>query len=308
MLDDIASFKEHTEVASAVTIGVFDGVHVGHRAIMRECVREARARGLASVALTFDRNPRKLICGESPCVLTERARKIRVISEQGLDYLVIARFDEEFAVMEPEAFCSDVLARDLDAKLVCVGENFNFGKSGRGDAVMLATRGKELGFEVIVVPLMKVDGEYISSTLIRRRIVEGKVSEVTGGMGRPYSIRGKVVLGHHRGKMLGFPTANLSLEKAFCVPKDGVYAGKAVLENRRYTCAVNIGSNPTFGDDETALEVFLLDFEGELYGETLEVEFYHRLRDEVKFESGEALRAQMRRDVEEARELMGGAP
>lgn len=289
---------------SVVTIGVFDGVHRGHQAIISECVREARRRRVPSLALTFERNPREVVCGESPCVITSPERKLGLLEAQGLDFTVSVRFSKAFSSMSPADFCEKVLKGDLGTLQVCVGENFRFGRNGAGDVRTLAREGESLGFKVDVISLVAVELGQLSSTLIRGLITEGRMRDVTIGLGRPYTVTGKVVSGHSRGKRLGFPTANLMLERDFCVPPDGVYAGVAELSGGRHVCAVNIGTNPTFHDSEAALEVFLLDFEGDIYGEVLEVEFHHRLREEKTFAGEEQLVAQMKKDVRKARALV----
>lgn len=305
LLRHTEDFRKHGD-ASVVTIGVFDGVHRGHQAIISECVGQAADRGLPSVVLTFRRNPRELVCGEHPCVITEPRRKLEILGGLGVDFTVEVTFTRKFASTEPEVFCRDLLARHLGAVKVCVGENFRFGADGRGDVGMLESEGRDLGFEVDVVPLVKIDelGQ-LSSTLIRGLISEGRAADVLKGLGRPYSVTGRVVAGHSRGKRLGFPTANIALDREFCVPSDGVYAGRANLEGESYRCAINVGSNPTFGDGELALEVFLLDFEGDIYGEALEIEFHGRLRDERAFASEEELVKQIRKDVERVRMIPG---
>lgn len=296
-------FERHAG-ESTVTIGVFDGVHRGHQEIVAECVREARRRAVPSVVLTFERNPREVVKGESPCVITAPARKMAKLEELGVDYTIRVRFNRRFASMEPEGFCRDILGKHLGAREVCVGENFRFGSGGKGDVVALAREGKELGFQVDVVKLISVGGETLSSTLIRGFIRQGKVDEVTLGLGRHYAVTGRVEKGHSRGKMMGYPTANMALERDFCVPADGVYAGMAVLEGVKYRCAINIGSNPTFGDEEVAMEVFLIDFDGDIYGESLEVEFVHRLRPEIAFTGEKELARQIEKDVEAVRSMI----
>lgn len=304
LLKHAEEFREHAG-ESVVTIGVFDGVHLGHQAIIRDCVHEAENRKIPSVALTFERNPRELVCGESPCVITAPRRKLEILSTLGLDFTISIRFSKRFAAMSPHEFCSRLLVEQLGAVEVCVGENFHFGAGGLGDVRTLRSAGVEFGFKVHTVPLVQLDelGQ-LSSTLIRGLIIEGRANAVMRALGRPYVVTGKVVKGHHRGKRLGFPTANLAMDRDFCVPPDGVYAGRAHLGRAHYLCAINIGSNPTFGDGETALEVFLLDFSGDIYGESLEVEFHHRLRDEKAFSGEEDLVLQMERDVEKARTLL----
>lgn len=287
-----------------MTIGVFDGVHRGHQAIISECVSESKRRTVPSVALTFERNPREVVCGEMPCIITSPQRKIDILESLGLDYTISVRFSKGFASMTPTEFCEKVLFDHLGAQQVCVGENFRYGKGGAGDVTTLAVEGARLGYGVDVVPLVRVELGQLSSTLIRGLIVEGRMSEVAAGLGRPYTVSGQVVAGHSRGKRLGFPTANLMLERDFCVPPDGVYAGKALLSSGKYLCAINIGSNPTFRDTETALEVFLIDFDGNIYGEALEIEFHHRLREEIAFDSEEHLISQIKKDVRKAKSLL----
>ncbi len=303
LLKHTGDFKKHAD-SSIVTIGVFDGVHRGHQAIISECVEQARARGLPSVVLTFKRNPRELVCGEHPCIITAPARKLEILDELGVDYTIEVAFSRRFALTKPGDFCREALAGHLGARKVCVGENFRFGAGGKGDVKLLEAQGRKLGFEVDVVPLVTIDelGQ-LSSTLIRGLIIEGRAADVMKGLGRPYSMTGRVVTGHSRGKRLGFPTANLLPNREFCMPPDGVYAGKATLEGSKYRCAINIGSNPTFGDAEPALEVFLLDFDGDIYGDTLEIEFHSRLRDERAFGTEEELIRQMKKDVARARLL-----
>lgn len=290
---------------SVVTIGVFDGVHMGHQEIINRCVSEASRLGAPSLALTFERNPREVVRGECPCVITSPRRKLEILESFGLEFTVSVRFTKKFASMEPGVFCEQLLALHLGARKVCVGENFRFGAGGSGDVALLRNAGGRLGFSVDTVPLVQIDDlGQVSSTLIRGLICEGRASEVARGLGRPYAVTGKVVEGHSRGKRLGFPTANLALDGDFCIPSDGVYAGRAFFGEGRHPCAINIGSSPTFGDSDTALEVFLVDFEGDIYGEVLEVEFHHRLRDEKAFPGEEDLVRQMKKDVARTRELM----
>ncbi len=304
LLKHTEDFKKYGQ-RSVVTIGVFDGVHLGHQAIISECVRESRKRGVPALVLTFERNPREIVCGEHPCIITAPDRKLQILEDLGADYTVTVRFTRKFAALEPSEFCGRLLAGHLGALKVCVGENFHFGAGGKGDVKILNAEGKRLGFSVHVVPLVTIeDLGQLSSSLIRGLIIEGRAHDVMKGLGRPYTVKGKVVPGHSRGKRLGFPTANLALVRDFCVPPDGVYAGKALLGGSKYMCAINIGTNPTFGDTQTALEVFLLDFDGDIYGESLGIEFHHRLRDEKAFAGEEELIRQIKKDVARARALL----
>jgi riboflavin kinase/FMN adenylyltransferase len=305
LLKHTEDYKAHAD-GCVVTIGVFDGVHLGHQAIIAECVRESKSRGIPAVVLTFERNPREVICDESPCIITAPRRKLEILERLGVEVTISVRFSRGFAALPPTEFCRNVLVKHLGAKIVCVGDNFHFGEGGKGNVRSLTEEGKRLGFAVRTVPLVNINGlGQVSSTLIRGLIIEGRAHDVITALGRPYTVTGKVVEGHSRGKALGFPTANLALERDFCVPPDGVYAGKAILRHKEYICAINIGSNPTFGDTETALEVFLLDFVGDIYGKSLEIEFHQRLREEKTFASEQELVRQMRKDVVKARVLLG---
>lgn len=303
LLKHTADYRKH-EQESVVTIGVFDGVHRGHREIITRCVEMASDRGLPSVVLTFERNPRELVCGEHPCMITEAGQKLDIIRELGADYTISVRFNRSFAAQSPGDFCRRVLAGDLGARAVCVGENFNFGARGAGDVDTLREQGSAIGFDVEEIPMVVVNSTQISSTMIRGLIGRGEVERVVTALGRPYAVAGKVTAGHSRGKRLGYPTANMSFKSDYCIPAEGVYAGRANLRGESYVCAVNIGSNPTFGDDEVAVEVYLLDFEDDIYSERLEVEFHHRLREEREFASEEELVEQIERDVRSTRSLM----
>lgn len=287
-----------------MTIGVFDAIHRGHQAIISECVRLAGERGLPSLVLTFDRNPRQVVSGQSPCLITPRPKKVELIGAMGVDYLVVVEFSREFSSLSPQRFCHMVLGEHLRACGVCVGENFHFGAGGRGDVGTLEKEGGMIGFDVTVIPLVSTEEGPLSSTLVRQLISRGKVEHVMADLGRPYTMTGRVVTGHSRGKALGFPTANIRMESNYCMPADGVYAGKAYVGDRKYPSAINIGDNPTFGDEEAAVEVFLLDFDDEIYGESMKVEFFQRLRSEIAFKSDRDLINQITEDVQKVRSLM----
>ncbi len=303
VLSKTTEFQKYDR-SSCVTIGVFDGVHLGHRSIISRCVREAQKRDSASVVLTFENSPRAIVKGQTPCFLTDRQKKLELLEDLGVEFTIVLKFDRKFASLEPENFCSQILKRDLNCVAVCVGENFHFGRGGKGNTDLLKKEGERNGFDVIVVPLLSSDGNIVSSTLVREMIMKGKTKEAANILGRPYSMIGKVIKGHARGKKLGFPTANIGLERHFCIPKDGVYAGITIRKGRRIPCAINVGTNPTFGDEELSVEVYLLDFDENIYGETLEVEFHSRLRDEISFLSERELIEQMEKDAKRAREML----
>ncbi len=293
----------------SVAIGTFDGVHAGHRAVMRRAMELARERGLRSAVVTFDRHPLSVIDpARVPRLLTGNREKERLIAELGPDELVLLPFDERLARMSPQAFCGELLAGTLGARVVVVGENFNFGAGGAGDAAQLAVCGEACGYETVVVPLVTEHGKTISSTRIRRLLGAGRLEEVREILGRPPSAAGRVARGDQRGRTLGVPTANVDVEAGTIFPGRGVYAARVHVGERWYRAAVNVGHNPTFRskDAETThitVEAFLLRFSGDIYHDDIRVDFLHKIRDERRFESVETLVAQMRRDIADTADL-----
>jgi riboflavin kinase / FMN adenylyltransferase len=274
-----------------VAIGTFDGVHRGHQAVIDD----------ADTVLTFDPHPLQVIHPEAaPKLIMPFAIKRDVIEGLGVEELVVIPFDRDFSQIEAEEFCSQVLVESLGAKQVSVGENFRFGKRARGDRKMLEGRDE---FETRVVPLVDADGETISSTQIRALIAAGEVDKARRFLGAPFMLEGTVVEGDKRGRTLGFPTANIVPDDSLVVPGHGVYAAFA----NGSPAAVNVGVRPMFGTGrELLVEAYLMDYEGDLYGQNLRVAFVERMRGERRFPTVEDLIAQMHRDVEQAREICAG--
>jgi riboflavin kinase / FMN adenylyltransferase len=291
-------------VPRALAIGTFDGVHVGHREVIGRAVRIASDRGLTSTVVTFEHHPLATIAPErEPRALTPLALKSELIAELGVDELIVLRFDTGLAGLSADEFCDTILRRRLDAAVVVVGRNFSFGAGGRGTADTLHACGERLGFETVVVPLAGAGGRPISSTRIRRLLESGELAEARAILGRPPRATGAVVRGFQRGAKLGFPTANIEAETGTMFPGRGVYAARALVDGRWYRAAVNVGHNPTFvhHGDETGVvhvEAFLLGFEGDIYGDTVRVDFLTRVRIEERFEYVDDLVAQMRRDID----------
>lgn len=287
-----------------LAIGTFDGVHVGHRAVIERAVGLAGERGLTSTVVTFEHHPLATVDpGREPRALTPLALKAELIAELGVDELVVLRFDAGLAGLPAEEFCDTVLRSRLGAAVVVVGRNFNFGAGARGTADTLHACGERLGFETVIVPLSGAGGRPISSTRIRSLLESGELAEARAILGRPPRAKGKVVRGFQRGAKLGFPTANIEAETGTMFPGRGVYAARALVGDRWHRAAVNVGHNPTFlhHGDETGLvhvEAFLLGFEGDIYGETVRIDFLARVRVEERFEYVDDLVAQMRRDIE----------
>ncbi len=290
---------------SVVTIGVFDGVHRGHQQIIGHAVKRAGDLGLRSVVVTFDPHPSEVVRpGSHPAVLTEPNRQAELIEGLGADALCVIPFTAEFSRLSPEAFAHDVLVEQLNAALVTVGENFRFGHRAAGDVDLLRRLGRTFGFGVEVPPLV-ADGETIfSSTYIRTCVHAGDVAAAAGALGRPHRLEGVVVRGDRRGKEIGFPTANLLTRPDAAVPADGVYAAWLVRDVQRLPAAVSIGTNPTFSGRERRVEAYVLDFDDDLYGERVALDFVERLRDMQRYSGVEPLIAQIREDIVRTREVL----
>jgi riboflavin kinase/FMN adenylyltransferase len=290
---------------TVVTIGFFDGVHRGHQAVLGRTVEEAAERDLTPMAVTFDRHPREILTpGTAPKLLTTLERRAAFIEPLGIEALIVLEFTEDFSRWPPERFVDDVLVSGLHAGLVVVGANFTFGHKALGNIFTLGDLGATRGFEVRPMGLLTIEGRRVSATSIREALSAGDLTWPELALGRKYSVEGPVVRGAGRGATLGFPTANLHVDPRILLPSDGVYAGRATVEGRTHTAAINIGTNPTFGQEPLRLEAFLLDFEGDLLGQELTVEFWFRLRDELRFESADDLVQAIRKDVVRTRELM----
>jgi riboflavin kinase/FMN adenylyltransferase len=291
--------------ATIVTVGFFDGVHLGHQAVITRTVSIARARGLPSIAVTFDRHPREVFApGTEPRQLTSPARKAALIEALGVDTLLVLEFTEQFSRVPADEFAKQMLVEKLHAEHVVVGENFTFGHMALGSVETLIDLGRTLGFGAEGVSLLEVVGRTVSSTAIRQALADGDVTWPRVALGRRYRVDGRVGEGAGRGRTLGWPTANLDLPPKMLLPGKGVYAGKATLPAGRWTAAVNVGTNPTFGVEPLHLEAFLLDFDGDIRGEEMSVEFWERVSGEERFESVEALVEKIADDVRRTRELV----
>ena len=301
--------------ASAVTIGAFDGVHRGHRAVIDQVRAIAAARDLQVVVVTFDRHPATVVRPESaPRLLTDLDQKLQLLEAAGVDATYVVHFDEERAKETAEEFVHEVLVGCLTARAVVVGEDFHFGHRRGGNVALLEQMGAELGFTVEGLALRGPDGsaaapdQVVSSTAIRRLLDAGDVRAAAELLGRPHEVRGTVEHGDARGRELGFPTANLSLPPEVQLPADGIYAGWFErADGRVHATAMSLGHRPTFYDRPEGaplLECHLLDFAGDLYGEQVRVRFVARLRGEVRFDGVDALVAQMGVDVDQTRSLL----
>jgi riboflavin kinase/FMN adenylyltransferase len=292
----------------AVTIGTFDGVHVGHRSLIERAREKASDLGVEPAVLTWDRHPAETLRPDkAPPLLTTPERKVELIADSGIDLLVVLEFDRELSSWPPERFVEDVLVSGLQARSVIVGEGWRFGHKASGDIDLLVKLSEEGGFEAEAAPLALVEGEPASSSRVRAAVADGDMSLARALLGRPFEVEGDVVRGDDRGHRIGWPTANIVPGPRIARPPRGVYAGRARVGGESYQAAINVGVNPTFGGDPATtpvrVEAYLLDFDEDLYGKSVAVEFHERLRDELTFSSADELSQQIERDVEATRRL-----
>ncbi|HEY7820619.1 MAG TPA: bifunctional riboflavin kinase/FAD synthetase [Vicinamibacteria bacterium] len=289
----------------AVTLGNFDGVHLGHQkafALLRERAKDLRA---PSVAVTFEPHPVSVLRPErAPKRILTPKQKQEVIAAQGIDHLVVIHFTKEFSQLTAEEFVERVLVRKLRAAELVLGANFRFGRGREGDLESLRKLGVGLGFVVHQVEAARYGGEILSSSRIRKSLEEGAVDEAKAMLGRPHFLEGQVVRGDGRGKLMGFPTANMKID-GDVLAADGVYVTEATVSGAIVSGMTHVGRRPTFGLEERTVETHLFDFERDLYGARIRLHFHHRIRGTVKFSSAEALQEQLRRDREEARGFLG---
>jgi riboflavin kinase/FMN adenylyltransferase len=319
VIDDLRECPR-PDAGSAVTIGAYDGVHLGHRRVIAEVRERAQRQGLSTAVVTFDRHPATVVRPESaPLLLTDLDQKIELLADTGVDHVVVIHFDESRSLESAEDFVEEVLVGCLRARVVVVGRDFHFGHGRRGNVALLSRMGEERGFAVVGLGLVDEAGdsshgpaEAVSSTRIRSLLTEGRVSEAAALLGRPHEVRGVVQRGDGRGgAVLGFPTANIAVPGEILLPADGIYAGHYERpDGTVHAAAISLGRRPTFYEqaDSSLLEAYLLEFSGDLYGESAKVRFVTRLRGEERFDSPEALSAQMARDIDATRAALAAWP
>lgn len=286
---------------TAITIGAFDGIHLGHKALFQETLKIAHTFNLEPIVVTFDPHPRRVIQPHlSFKLLTTLEEKLELIEKEGLQKIAILPFTRALAELSPDLFVEKYLVDYLKARYVIVGFNFRFGRNRSGDTELLKKLGEKYQFQVKIVPPVIIDEKRVSSSLIRDLISKGEVDKASLFLGRPYFLTGKVIKGKGRGKLLGFPTANLSVSKEKLIPARGVYAVFAYLHDKKYKGALNIGFNPTFDERELSLEVHLLNFatSQNLYNQIIRIEFIKYIRSEKKFSSVEELKTQIEKDCQ----------
>ena len=302
---------------TVATVGMFDGVHRGHRALLDRVAAAAAARGVPAAAVTFDRHPLTVLRpGSEPPLLTTLDRKVELLGEAGMEIVLVLEFTRELSEVTAEAFAAEVLFDRLAARAVVVGENFRFGHKAAGDPALLAELGRPRGVEVVAVGLHADGDQVVSSTRVRGELAAGDVAAAAASLGRPYAVEGEVVVGDRRGRpLLGVPTANLAVPAGIAIPGDGVYAGHLTDAGPEGSgephdgpagsgpAAISVGTNPQFGTDRR-VEAHVLDFDGDLYGHRVSVDFHRHLRDQATFPGVDELAAQIRADIDQVRRLL----
>ncbi len=294
-----------------LTIGNFDGVHLGHQRIFQRVREKAREIGGESIVYTFDPHPVEVLAPErKPPLITPLKEKLRLIEVQGIDWTIVANFSKEYARQTAEEFVRGTLYNQIQIRHLYVGHDFTFGKGSGGDIALLKDLGRKYGFNVELVEAVRVEGRVVSSSLIRDLLQMGAPREAAKFLGRNYQLVGKVIHGHGRGsRNLGFPTANIRPNgDGVLIPKPGIYAVFADLRDKRYSGVANLGWNPTFHDQKFSIEVHILNFDRDIYGRMLRVEFVERLRDELTFSGPEELIAQIKKDVHKAKKILKADP
>jgi riboflavin kinase / FMN adenylyltransferase len=308
---------------TVVTVGMFDGVHRGHQALLALVAAEAAERGVPAAAVTFDRHPLAVLRpGAEPPLLTTLDRRVELLAGAGMGVVLVLEFTRELSEVGAEVFAAEVLFGGLQARAVVVGENFRFGHKAAGDPALLAELGRPRGIDVVAVPLHADGDQVVSSTRVRAELARGDVQAAAAFLGRPYAVEGAVVAGDRRGRRLGVPTANLAVPAGIALPANGIYAGHLTevppegsgrrgapvdRDGPERAAAISVGTNPHF-QTELRVEAHVLDFDGDLYGTTVSVDFHHRLRDEAAFAGVDELVTQMREDIRQTRRLLASGP
>lgn len=300
--EELARFSPEKD--TLLTVGVFDGVHLGHKYLISKLLEQAREKGLLAGAVTFGQLPEELLAPRKRLPqLTDIKTRTALLKAAGVDFIVPLSFTRELASLTARQFI-EMLQKHLRMRGLVIGSDFALGKEREGDTGALEKLGREMGFTVTVVPPLVLNGNIVSSTAVRKALAGGDMSKVHEMAGRYFSLEGQVVAGAGRGTGLGFPTANLDVKPGHALPPDGVYAGRAHINGNVYQSLANIGKNPTFDATERTIEAFLVDYEGDLYGRDVTIDFIARLRGEQKFENAEALKGQVAEDVRQGREIL----
>ncbi|MBS6509464.1 MAG: bifunctional riboflavin kinase/FAD synthetase [Paraclostridium bifermentans] len=282
---------------TVVTIGNFDGIHKGHIKLIKEAVKEAKTKNYKSVVFTFENHPMRYFRADSIKHIITNEEKVKIFEDLGVDIVFMIPFDEYMTKISATDFVKTILHEKLKCKMVIVGHDFTFARNKEGNASLLESLGKNYNMKVKVIEPIKIKGRRVSSSYIRNLINDGNVSEIKNFLGRNYFLEGEVIHAKKIGRTIGFPTANLKAEDKLIIPKNGIYAVKVYVKNKVYYGATNIGYNPTVNGKVLSIETNIIDFDEEIYGEIIRVEFLDRIRDEKKFNSLDELKSQLRKDV-----------
>jgi riboflavin kinase/FMN adenylyltransferase len=307
LITDLSKIEKRF-TGSIVTLGNFDGLHLGHQELIKKIIQRAKETGSLSMVVTFRPHPLKILAPEKcPPLISIYEEKIRLLENLGIDVLVKIPFTLDFSAMEPRDFVKDILCDLLGAKEIFVGYNYRFGKGRKGNIQLLKDLGQELGFAVREVEQVSFEGEVVSSTRIRQLLKNGEVVHASRLLGRPYTLCGIVVKGDGRGRGLGFPTANIAAKHSI-IPSNGVYAVKLFVRDKYYDGIVNIGMRPTFDTNSLAIEVHIFAFDEDIYGEEITLYFIQKIREEKKFQNAEALITQINADIKKAKNILSEYP
>ena len=296
--------KAKTTEESLITIGVFDGVHMGHRSLISQLISQAKSKNLISGVVPFSNHPGTIINKNfEPNYLTSLQDRLKLIEETGVDFVVPVTFTEEVANLKAQEF-TKILQNKLKMKGLMVGPDFQMGKGREANVKKLETIGENQGFKLTKINVKGIKNLTVRSTSVREALKQGKIEEATEILGRRHSLKGTIVLGEKRGRDLGFPTANFDVPADICVPSNGIYATFIYLDKQKYLSATSVGTNPTFNGQQRTIETYIMDFARNIYGSQPKLEFVSKLRDEVLFDSIPSLIEQMNRDVEKARDIL----
>lgn len=296
---EIIEIKDYNEnrFQTAIALGNFDGVHMGHCDLILRMIEDANKNNLKPALLVFDNHTKTVLTGEAPKTITSIEQKFKIFEELGVELIYKMKFDREIMKLLPEEFVRDILVLKLNIKSVVVGFDYRFGHKASGDSELLKELGKKYNLNVIILEPIYIDNELVSSTRIRNLLQEGDIIEANKLLGRNYSIKGKVVGGKKLGNTLGYPTANIEPIDNFVIPKHGVYSTNTIIDNKSYLSATSVGKNPTFEDEGLKIESHIIGFNEDIYGKDIELEFVEYLREEIKFENLEELKKKIQEDI-----------
>lgn len=291
--------KENLLESSCLALGVFDGVHLGHRKVILNAVNKAQKSGATAGVVTFSKHPRFFITKSQPSMIISLEERLKLFEELGVEAAVVLDFDEKLAGMTAKDYLEKVLIGCFNAKSITIGYNHRFGCDKQGNSAFLREYSKKYGYEVSVISPVKIDNHVVSSSAVRKFVLKGDADSAAKFLGRSFKVAGAVIHGQHLGRSLGFPTANLSLPDEIIVPLEGVYSGLVKIDSKVYHAVINVGKRPTIGDlKKDLVEAHILDFDEDIYGRIIEVSFFKRIRDEKKFDSLDELKAQIQKDCE----------